>query len=182
MSNLQARLSAFSPERLKGIRRGIEKESLRATPQGGLALTPHPLPLGSALTHPHITTDYSEAQLELITGVHPTPETCLEELMQMLTQRLSLLFEFAPPDFYERSTFAAYIDTLLETGLVSEDTDGTLHLHERTRTWERYVERLLPADAVLAIQRVAVEHAPMGTPDVDAKADDATAPRPGTTP
>ena len=30
----------------------------------------------------------------------------LEELMQMLTQRLSLLFEFAPPDFYERSTFA----------------------------------------------------------------------------
>jgi glutamate--cysteine ligase len=83
MSNLQARLSAFSPERLKGIRRGIEKESLRATPQGGLALTPHPLSLGSALTHPHITTDYSEAQLELITGVHPTPETCLEELLQI---------------------------------------------------------------------------------------------------
>jgi glutamate--cysteine ligase len=39
--------------------------------------------LGSALTHPHITTDYSEAQLELITGVHPTPETCLEELMHI---------------------------------------------------------------------------------------------------
>lgn len=85
----------------------------------------------------------------------------LEELMQMLTQRLSLLFEFAPPDFYERSTFAAYIDTLLETGLVREDADGALHLHERTRTWERYVERLLPADAVLAIQRVAVDHAPL---------------------
>jgi glycerol-3-phosphate O-acyltransferase len=83
----------------------------------------------------------------------------LEELMQMLTQRLSLLFEFAPPDFYERSTFAAYIDTLLETDLVREDADGSLHLHERTRTWERYVERLLPADAVLAIQRVAVDHA-----------------------
>ena len=83
MSNLQARLSAISPERLKGIRRGIEKESLRATPEGGLALTPHPPALGSALTHPHITTDYSEAQLELITGVHPTPETCLEELLQI---------------------------------------------------------------------------------------------------
>jgi len=85
----------------------------------------------------------------------------LEELMQMLTQRLSLLFEFAPPDFYERSTFAAYIDTLLETGLVREDADGSLHLHERTRPWEKSVERLLPADAVLAIQRVAVDHAPM---------------------
>src|SRR4051812_36338819 len=83
MSNLQARASTLPPERLKGIRRGIEKESLRATPEGGLAMTPHPQALGSALTHPNITTDYSEAQLELITGVHPTPETCLEELLQV---------------------------------------------------------------------------------------------------
>jgi glutamate--cysteine ligase len=83
MSNLQARLAALSPERLKGMRRGIEKESLRAMADGSLAMTPHPKALGSALTHPHITTDYSEAQLELITGVHATPETCLEELMQI---------------------------------------------------------------------------------------------------
>jgi glycerol-3-phosphate O-acyltransferase len=93
----------------------------------------------------------------------------LEELMQMLTQRLSLLFEFAPPDFYERSTFASYIDTLLETGLVREDADGSLHLHEHTRTWERYVERLLPADAVLAIRRVAVDHVPRVPPRIDRK-------------
>ena len=87
--------------------------------------------------------------------------------MQMLTQRLSLLFEFAPPDFYERSTFAAYIDTLLETGLVREDADGSLHLHERTRIWEKYVERLLPADAVLAIQRVAADPASITPASVD---------------
>jgi len=55
-------------ERLAGIRRGIEKEGLRVLPSGHLALTPHPAALGSALTHPHITTDYSESQLELITG------------------------------------------------------------------------------------------------------------------
>jgi glycerol-3-phosphate O-acyltransferase len=85
----------------------------------------------------------------------------LEELMQLLTQRLSLLFEFAPPDFYERSTFASYIDTLLESGLISEDADGALLLPEHTRTWERNVERLLPADAVLAIRRVAVDHLPL---------------------
>jgi glutamate--cysteine ligase len=83
MSNLQARLGAITPQRLKGVRRGIEKESLRATPEGALAMTPHPQLLGSALTHPHITTDYSEAQLELITGVHPSPESCLEELLQI---------------------------------------------------------------------------------------------------
>ncbi|HEV7477298.1 MAG TPA: glutamate--cysteine ligase [Burkholderiales bacterium] len=63
-----------------GLHRGIEKESLRATPAGGLALTPHAPALGSALTHPHITTDFSESQLELITGVHASTEACLEEL------------------------------------------------------------------------------------------------------
>jgi glutamate--cysteine ligase len=81
--SLQARLARLSAERVRGMRRGIEKESLRATAEGALALTPHPQALGSALTHPNITTDYSEAQLELITGVHATPETCLEELMQV---------------------------------------------------------------------------------------------------
>jgi glutamate--cysteine ligase len=80
MSSLPSRLAHLPPERLRGIRRGIEKESLRTTADGSLAMTPHPKALGSALTHPNITTDYSEAQLELITGVHATPEGCLEEL------------------------------------------------------------------------------------------------------
>lgn len=52
---------------LRGILRGVEKESLRVTPNGTLAQTPHPHALGAALTHPHITTDYSEALLEFIT-------------------------------------------------------------------------------------------------------------------
>jgi glutamate--cysteine ligase len=47
--------------------KGIEKESLRITPAGDIAQTPHPKALGSALTHPTITTDYSEALLEFIT-------------------------------------------------------------------------------------------------------------------
>ncbi len=46
---------------------GLEKETLRVAPGGGIARTPHPAVLGSALTHPWITTDYSEALLELIT-------------------------------------------------------------------------------------------------------------------
>ncbi|MFT7722588.1 MAG: glutamate--cysteine ligase [Roseateles sp.] len=70
-------------ETLRGIRRGIEKESLRALPDGGLALTPHPAALGSALTHPHITTDYSESQLELITGVHAGVDGVLGELTEI---------------------------------------------------------------------------------------------------
>ena len=52
---------------LKGGLKGLEKESLRITPQGSIAQTSHPEALGSALTHPYITTDYSEALIELIT-------------------------------------------------------------------------------------------------------------------
>ena len=46
---------------------GLEKESLRVSPAGTIAATPHPEALGSALTHPFITTDFSEALLETIT-------------------------------------------------------------------------------------------------------------------
>ena len=79
-SSLKQRLASLAGDRLRGMKRGVEKESLRVTPYNGLALTPHPQALGSALTHPHITTDYSESQLELITGVHPSVEACLSEL------------------------------------------------------------------------------------------------------
>jgi glutamate--cysteine ligase len=75
-------LQRLHPDRLRGMRRGVEKESLRALPNGALALTPHPAGLGSALTHPHITTDYSESQVELITGVHGDVQSCLDELTQ----------------------------------------------------------------------------------------------------
>ena len=60
--------------------RGLEKESLRVTPRGLLAPTPHPALLGSALTHPAITTDYSEALLELITEPRPSTGEVLREL------------------------------------------------------------------------------------------------------
>lgn len=55
------------PTCLQGGLIGLEKEALRVTPTGTIAQTPHPAGLGSALTHPYITTDYSEALTELIT-------------------------------------------------------------------------------------------------------------------
>jgi len=46
---------------------GLEKEGLRVDQNGKIAQTPHPAAYGSPLTNPYITTDYSEALLELIT-------------------------------------------------------------------------------------------------------------------
>ncbi len=65
---------------LRGITRGYERECLRVDRNGALAQTPHPLALGSKLTHPWITTDYSEALLEFITPPSQDPAFPLQFL------------------------------------------------------------------------------------------------------
>ncbi|WP_261858094.1 glutamate--cysteine ligase [Photobacterium sanguinicancri] len=55
---------------LSGIRRGIEKEGVRTAVDGNLSQHAHPQALGAALTHPNITTDFAEAQLELVTPAY----------------------------------------------------------------------------------------------------------------
>ncbi len=57
------------PQALKGIQRGLERETLRVNADGSLATTSHAAMLGSALTHKWITTDFAEALLEFITPV-----------------------------------------------------------------------------------------------------------------
>lgn len=63
-----------------GFQKGLEKEGLRVDRNGFIAQTPHPEALGSALTHPSITTDYSESLLELITPVCSSTSELLESL------------------------------------------------------------------------------------------------------
>ncbi len=68
----ERRLAALANNRehggaLAGGQRGLEREGLRVTPAGRIAASAHPRAFGSALCNPHITTDYSEALLELVT-------------------------------------------------------------------------------------------------------------------
>ncbi len=70
----------FTANDWRGFRKGVEKEGLRADANGFIAQTPHPHALGSTLTHPRITTDYSESLLELITPVFDTTAGMLESL------------------------------------------------------------------------------------------------------
>ncbi len=71
------------PDLLQGRLLGLEKETLRMAPDGYIAQTPHPTALGSALTHPYITTDYSEALLEFITPPLPGPVAALRFLREI---------------------------------------------------------------------------------------------------
>lgn len=86
--------SWFDSQHLEGMLRGIEKEGLRVRPDGYLAQTPHPAQLGSKLTHPFITTDYSESLLELITDPKSTPK----DTLRMLRQLHVLVYKALPED------------------------------------------------------------------------------------
>ncbi len=90
MPDVQLQPTASSADKLAGLaalsdgflrlQRGIERETLRTDGHSLLSLTPHPSALGHKLTHPSITTDFSESQLELITPVHQTVDTLLKDL------------------------------------------------------------------------------------------------------
>ena len=83
-SILEQRLSAIIDSGQVGTlsqsRIGLEKESLRSAETGGISQTPHPRSLGSPLTNPYITTDFSEAMTEFITP----PCDSIEEAMAFL--------------------------------------------------------------------------------------------------
>jgi glutamate--cysteine ligase len=72
-------LSEFNSD-WAAVHRGIEKESLRVSPDGEISQELHPLALGSALTNPFITTDFSEALLEFITPAYSDIGECLSVL------------------------------------------------------------------------------------------------------
>ena len=76
-------MNSGQPELLQGGRRGVEKESLRVTADGAIAQTPHPAALGSALTNEHITTDYSESLIELVTPTFGTSWELLQYLLDL---------------------------------------------------------------------------------------------------
>lgn len=83
--NLLHRLvDAHGYELLQRGKRGIEKESLRIDRlTGALAQTPHPRALGSALTHPFITTDYAESLLEFVTPALASNDEAIQFLSDL---------------------------------------------------------------------------------------------------
>jgi len=70
-------------KKLVGIKRGIEKESLRIQPDGLLSKKLHPHALGATLTNQYITTDYSEALPEFITQATSERLRPLKELTEI---------------------------------------------------------------------------------------------------
>lgn len=87
MSALEQRLNLIQTQQLESYlsnpSTGLEKESLRVGEHGRLSQSLHPAVLGSTLTHPAITTDYSESLLELITPPQSKAQDAYEYLLNI---------------------------------------------------------------------------------------------------
>lgn len=121
---------------LANLQRGIEKEALRCTPQGVISQTAHPQGLGSALTHPGITTDYSEALLEFITPVFSSGQEAVAWL--------DVAHRFAYSQMPEELIWPASMPCILQGEMSVPIADyGSSHLGQlkhiyRHGLWHRY--------------------------------------------
>ncbi len=103
---LAALINSGEPRIVQGGRKGVEKESLRVTPDGRIAQTPHPRALGSALTNEHITTDFSEALIELVS---PTFRTSWE-LLQYLLDLHQFVYQHLGDELLWATSMPSFID------------------------------------------------------------------------
>lgn len=114
----------------QGNKIGLEKESLRVNADGKIARTPHPSLLGSALTHPYITTDYSEALAEFITPPLATVRQALAflcDIQRFVYQQLDneLLWATSMPCVMEG-------DTSIPIGYYGKSNQGMMkHIYRR---------------------------------------------------
>lgn len=73
---------------------GIEKEGLRVARKGGISQAAHPKIFGCALTHPNITTDFSESLIELVTP----PMRSAKAALDFLQDTQHYLYHHLPKD------------------------------------------------------------------------------------
>jgi len=98
-------LSQFNKESLLNGKKGIEREMLRLDKENSISQDSHKKYLGSALCNNYITTDFSEAQLEIVTmPYHEIGSlfTFLKDAHHFITHSISdeKLWPFSmPPDF-----------------------------------------------------------------------------------
>ncbi|HTC44162.1 MAG TPA: glutamate--cysteine ligase [Steroidobacteraceae bacterium] len=104
---LSALINSGEPQVLQGGRKGTEKESLRVQPDGELARTGHPRALGSALTNEHITTDFSESLIELVTP----PFVHTWELLQYLLDLHQFIYSHLGDELLWATSMPGHIES-----------------------------------------------------------------------
>lgn len=78
----------------------------------------------------------------------------LEDLCQLLAQRLSILHEFSAPEFSDKALFHTFVETLRDTGQIHTDDNGHLTFDHRLVDVAEGARLILPPDMRQAIQQI----------------------------
>ena len=132
-------LQDIAPSALR-FSRGIEKEGLRVNDDAHINQNPHPSALGSTLTHPHITTDYSESLLEFITPVVQNADDVLSFLDE--SQRFS--YQHLGQQYIWPASMPGVIENELDVPIAhyGKSNVGTLKHVYRHGLWHRYGRKM----------------------------------------
>ncbi|MDY7218667.1 glycerol-3-phosphate 1-O-acyltransferase PlsB [Denitrificimonas sp. JX-1] len=98
---------------------------------------------------------YMAIALLLNKGQNALDAQQLEELCTVMAQRLSILHGLNAPEFFDKSLFRHFIQTLINEGVIQTDDEGKLSYHDRLGTLaESAAKRVLPAEIRLSIRQV----------------------------
>src|SRR5476649_1146348 len=100
---------------------------------------------------------YMAISLLLNSGQNTLSAEELEDLCTVMAQRLSILHGLNAPEFFDKSLFRHFIQTLLDLDVLSRDAAGKLGYHELLgELAEGAAKRVLPAEIRLSIRQVAL--------------------------
>ncbi|MCL3028217.1 hypothetical protein L6P87_32775, partial [Klebsiella pneumoniae] len=101
---------------------------------------------------------YMAIALLLNAGQNALTAEELENLCTVMAQRLSILHGLNAPEFFDKSLFRHFIQTLLDLRVLRKDEAGKLSYHELLgELAEGAAKRVLPAEIRLSIRQVALE-------------------------
>ena len=101
---------------------------------------------------------YMATALLLNAGQYALSAEELESLCVVMAQRLSILHGLNAPEFFDKSLFRHFIQTLLDQGVLRQNNEGKLSHHPQlTELVEGVAKRVLPAEIRLSIRQVALE-------------------------
>jgi glycerol-3-phosphate O-acyltransferase len=81
----------------------------------------------------------------------------LEQLCILCAQRISLLHEFEAPEFYDRTLFKQFIESLTESGILDRDDEGRLAFGPRLEQFARDAKLILDKEIRHTIIQTAPE-------------------------
>ncbi|MEQ7917808.1 glycerol-3-phosphate 1-O-acyltransferase PlsB [Xanthomonas sp. WHRI 1810A] len=100
---------------------------------------------------------YMAISLLLNSGRNTLTAEELEDLCTVMAQRLSILHGLNAPEFFDKSLFRHFIQSLLDQGVLRKDAAGRLGYHALLgELAEGAAKRVLPAEIRLSIRQVAL--------------------------